>query len=435
MRIASLTAVLALILIPARAQETANWPQWRGPFFNGSSPARNLPDKIAAGDALWSTPIPGHSNGTPIVLGDRIFTTAAQSDGKLLALCLNKSDGKIRWQKEAATAVSHNNRNDFATPSPVTDGKKVIFLYGSGHLVAYDLDGNELWRRELQKELGRWNILWIYGSSPLLFRDKLYVQVLHRNVESKGLDAARDGDSLTDSYLLAINPETGKDIWKVIRPSDAVAESRESYGTPIPWEKPGRTEILLTGGDCITGHDPETGKEYWRAGGWNPQKITHWRLVPSAVTYMGLAIVCPPKGGQILAWKEGGTGDVTSTGLAWKGNNLTSDVCVPLMYQRKMYVLDGDKKQLICVDPMTGERKWAGTLDSKSVLRTSPTGADGKIYCMNEAGDLFVCSADKFEVLSKASLGDGNSRGSIAAVDGMIIVRTGEKVWAFAGKK
>jgi outer membrane protein assembly factor BamB len=426
--------LLACASVCARAEE--NWAQWRGPNFNGSTAAKNLPDKITREDALWSTAMPGHSNGTPIVWGDRIFTPAQQKDGKLVTLCLSKADGKILWQKDVSDVSTVRGRNDSATPSPVTDGKLVVFLFGTGDLAAFDMDGKQLWKRNLQKEHGRWNYQWHYGASPLLYRGKLYVPVLHRDVNESSRGGAGAGESLADSYLLAINPETGAELWKAVRPNEARAESKESYATPIPWERPARTEILLTGGDCITGHDPETGKELWRAGGWNPQKITHWRLVPSAVTWEGLAFVCPPKGGPVLAFREGGSGEVTQSHLAWKGNGLTSDVCVPLVYEGNLYVLDGDKKQLFCVDPKTGDRKWAGTLDSRNaVLRTSPTGADGKIYVMNENADLFVCSAAEFKVLSKTSLGgEGGTRGSVAAVDGMIVVRTGDKVWAF-GKK
>jgi outer membrane protein assembly factor BamB len=434
-RMIGLSLLLGIATLPLRAEE--NWAQWRGPHFNGSTEAKNLPDKIAKEDALWSTQMPGHSNGTPIVWGDRVFTTAQQKDGKLVAIALSKADGKILWQKDISDVSANTGRNDSATPSPVTDGKKVIFLYGTGDLAAFDFDGKPLWKRNLQKDHGRWNYMWHYGASPLLYQGKLYVPVLHRDVNENARGGARAGGSLADSYLLAINPETGADLWKAIRPNEARAESKESYATPIPWERPTGNQIVLAGGDCITGHDPETGKEIWRAGGWNPQKIPHWRLVPSVVTAEGLVFACPPKGGPVLAFKEGGSGEVTQSHLAWKGEGLTSDVCVPLVYKGNLYVLDGDKKQLACVDPKTGQKKWAGTLDSRNaVLRSSPTGADGKIYTMNENGDLFVCSADKFEVLSKAALGGGNgtSRGSIAAVDGMILVRTGDKVWAFAKK-
>jgi len=424
-------AVVALITLGARAEE--NWPQWRGPHFNGSSEAKNLPDQLSKESALWSTPIPGHSNGTPVVFGDRVFVTSYQP--RLFAHCLSKADGKILWEKEISQVSFTSGRNDSATPSPVTDGKVAIFLFGTGDLVAFDMDGQQLWKRNIQEDHGKFSYQWLYGASPLLYNGKLYVQVLHRNVPPGKWRQPSPGEKLNDSYLLAINPQTGKDLWKVVRPTDAHIESQEAYTTPIPWERPARTEILVAGGDCVTGHDPETGKELWRAGGWNPQKADSWRLVASPVTSEGLVFVCPPKGGQIRAFREGGTGDVTESNLAWKGTGLTSDAAVPLVYQGNLYVLDGDKKQLACVDPKTGERKWAGTLDSRPVLRTSPTGADGKIYVMNEAGDVFVCSATEFKVLSKTSLGGDGSRGSIAAVDNQLFIRTGDKVWSFGGKK
>jgi outer membrane protein assembly factor BamB len=143
-----------------------------------------------------------------------------------------------------------------------------------------------------------------------------------------------------------------------------------------------------------------------------------------------MVFVCPPKGVLMLAFGEGGK-PITD----WKNDGLTSDAAVPLVYQDNLYVQDGDKHQLSCVDPKTGTQKWSGVLAKGPPFRSSPTGADGKIYTMNEAGDLYVCSASEFKILSKVSLGaGGGSRGSIAAVDGMIVVRTGDKVWAF-GKK
>jgi outer membrane protein assembly factor BamB len=435
------TLILATLGTVAHAQSTgANWAQWRGPNFNGSTSATNLPAIIDKNKPLWVTPLPGQSNATPAVWGDRILVTASHNETtKLLAICLNRLDGKVLWQKEVGEGIVRNNRNNYATPSPVTDGQKVIFLFGNGDLAAFSIDGNELWHRNLQQDHGKWNMNWVYGSSALLWGDKLYVPVIHRNLPISNWGEPKPGDSLADSFLLAVNPNTGKDLWKVVRPTEARAESQESYATPIPWVRNDRTEILLTGGDCISAHDPETGKELWRGGGWNPRREPAWRLVPSAVTWDGLAYVCPPKGGQILAFKAGGEGDVTKSHLAWKANGLTSDVCVPLVYMDHLYVLDGDKRQLFCVDPKTGERKWAGSFETRGVMRGSPTGADGKIYCTSEAGDVFVASADPaggFKQLSKASLGTeyGPTRASVAAVDQMIFVRTGDKLWAFGGK-
>jgi outer membrane protein assembly factor BamB len=423
-------AVALLLASPLFAQD---WPQWRGPTFNGFSPAKNLPSELVKGQELWSTPIPGHGNGTPIIIGDKIFTTS-HNGSKLVALCLAKVDGKNIWQKDIAESTQRNNRNDLSSPSPVSDGKSVIFLFASGDLAAFDLGGNELWKRNLQKDHGNWNIQWIYGSSPLLYKDKLYVQVLHRNGPA-GRGGQRGDGRGTESYLLGINPQTGKDLWKVVRPTQAAAESMESYATPIPWERPARTEIVLVGGDCVTGHDPENGKELWRAGDWNPQRIGHWRLVPSAVTWEGLVFSCAPKGEPVFAWKEGGSGDITKTHNAWTSREFTSDVSVPLIYNNLLYVFDGDKKQLHCVDPATGKRKWGGSIQSRQVIRTSPTGADGKIYVMNEAGTVWVLSTEEFKILSQVELGGDGSRGSIAVTDGMVVIRTGDKLWAFGNKK
>ena len=191
---------------------------------------------------------------------------------------------------------------------------------------------------------------------------------------------------------------------------------------------------MVVGGDALTAHYPETGKEIWRAGGWDPQKTTSGRIVASPVTYADLAYVCPPKGGAMFAVRDGGAGDVTASHIAWKSRELTSDVCVPLVYKDHLYVLDGDKKKLSCVEPRTGKILWQGSLGGKVVFRASPTGADNKIYCMNENGDLWVLSADEFKVLSTFPTKLGRSRGSIVLIDGQVIVRAGDTLCAF-GKK
>jgi outer membrane protein assembly factor BamB len=324
-----------------------------------------------------------------------------------------------------------NDRNDMASPSPVTDGRTVWFYFGTGDLAAFDAAGNEKWSRNIQKDFGEFNVQWIYASSPLLYKDKLYIQVLQRDVPPFG--RGYKGPP-ADSFLLTIDPQTGRDIWRVVRPNEAVQESKESYGTPIPFENNGHQEILLIGGDCITAHDPQTGKEIWRVGGWNPRKIPHWRMVSSPSTFGDLVFVCPPKGEPIFAVKDGGQGDVTETNIAWKSKELTTDVCVPLIYKDHLYVLNGDRKTLSCCDPKTGSVLWSGSLGGHAVFRASPTGADNKIYCMNEAGDLWVLAADEFKVLGTSSLSGDRSRASIAVADGLVVVRSGDKLAAFGTK-
>lgn len=416
---------IGLLISSAAAQE---WPQWRGPNFNGSSEAQGLPEKLDASTQAWAVELPGTGSGTPIVWKDRIFLSCIDSNSrKLQAVCISRKDGSIVWSKQVGVGFLQNKRNDTASPSAVTDGKLVWFYFGTGDLVAFDLDGNEKWSRNIQKDYGNFNILWIYSSSPMLYEGKLYVQVLQRDVPPQGAPSGPPADS----YLLAMDASTGKDLWRQVRPNAAVAESKESYATPVPFTNGGHTEILLIGGDCVTAHDPETGKELWRCGGWNPQKIGHWRIVSSVVTADGLVIACPPKGGAVFAIKGGGSGDVTDSNVAWKNPELSSDSAVPLFYKGKLYVLNGDKKTLFCVEPKTGKVLWSNSLGGRSVLRASPTGADGKIYCISEAGDVWVLSADGAKTLSNNNLGGTANHATIAVADGEVFVRAGEKLYAF----
>ena len=152
-------------------------------------------------------------------------------------------------------------RGNSASPSPVTDGKSVFILYSSGVFVSFDFAGNELWRRDLGQEYGRFALMWLYGSSPLLFHGKLYVQVLQRTpvpADYPGLTGADAGER--QSYLLALDPASGKTLWKHVRPSEAKVESNESYATPIPHiDADGKAQILIVGGNCLTGLRPRDG--------------------------------------------------------------------------------------------------------------------------------------------------------------------------------
>src|SRR5579864_7773690 len=311
---------IALIVASlATLSQAEDWPQWRGPHFNGSSQSKDLPDKLDESTRLWSTQLPGGGAGTPVISGDRVFLSCLDSQSKkLLGICLARKDGAILWSKEIGLGFKQNNMNDTASPSAVTDGKMVWFTFGTGDLAAFAVEGQEKWSRNLQKEYGPFNIQWIYASSPLLYDGRLYVQVLHRDVPPHGGSA----DHPADSYLLALDPQTGKELWRHVRPNDARSESKESYATPIPFENQGRTEILLVGGNVVTAHDPRTGGELWRCGGWNMQQAQDRRIIGSAVGGDGLVFACPPKGEPVFAVRDGGSGDVTHSQVAWRDEQL-----------------------------------------------------------------------------------------------------------------
>jgi outer membrane protein assembly factor BamB len=406
----------------ARAED---WPQWRGPHFNGSSAEAGLPTTWSpTQNVLWSTPLPGPSGATPVIWGDYVFVSSPDPQKNLNLICLDRRDGHVRWQKTVAFGDKTKGRNNMASPSPVTDGKLVIALYGTSDLAAYDFEGGQLWSRNLGKDYGRFSIMWIYGSSPLLYQDKVYIQVLQRNPPPNDYPTVDDKPT-RESYLLCLDPRTGKTLWRQTRPSDALSESQEAYSTPIPYEAKHGTEILVVGGDCLTSHDAATGAELWRSGGFNPRKDQTYRIVTSPLAADGLIYVSGPKGQPVIAVRDGGKGDITESHRAWTFREAPTDWSTPLYYRQKLFILDGGKRVLSCLDPKTGEKKWQGSLGVPDPIWSSPTGADGKIYCVSEKGTVVVVAAgDEFNLLATIPMGEEPCRSSIAAAHGQLFIRT-----------
>ena len=390
---------------PRRRPRTG--PQWRGPAFNGSTAEKGLPQTFSKTENVaWSAALPGPSNSTPVIFGDKVFLNATDPDsGSLVAMSLDAATGKVLWKKPMGRNGKMQDGNDFAGPSPATDGKRVVFLYGSGDLAAFDMDGKPLWSRNLVKDFGSFCIKYGYNSSPVLFQDKLFVQVLRRTKPYSG-EAAVKGP--IQSYLLAIDPATGKDLWKQDRPCDAADESNEAYTTPIPNEVQGKGEILTVGGDLLTSTDPATGKENWRYN-YDPSKQMFWRLIPSLVVADQTVIGIEPRGKtKMYAIRPGAAagGKLDKTAVAWTFDGKTSDSATPLLYEGNLYVLDSDAKVMTCLDPKTGKQRWQGSMGVSSVMRASPTGADGRVWCLSSDGDVVVLAAgDQFKILCEGRPG------------------------------
>jgi outer membrane protein assembly factor BamB len=418
----------AWLCLAALAGWGANWPQWRGPFLNGSTTETNLPETWSKTEnVLWSTPLPGPGHATPIIWEDTVFVTSPDADANLLLFCLDRGTGQVRWQKTVGVGNRRQGRNNMASPSPVTDGKTVWALFGTGDLAACDFSGQQLWARSLTKEYGRFVLNWIYGSSPMYYKGRLYVEVLRRMPG--------------ESFLLCLDPQTGSNIWRNVRPTDAVAESQEAYSTPMPGECEGRTEIVVAGGDYVTGHDAATGEELWRGGGMrNFRHRGDSRLVPSPLLADGLVFVCGAKRNPFLAFHDCGKGDVTSNGLAWSYSEYSTDCTTPLFYQDKIFMLDGDKQMMVCMEPATGKVNWKQSLGVSEIFRASPTGADGKIYCFSEYATAVVMSAADGKILQTIPMGEGAqtdeglSHGTIAAAQGCLFARTSARLFCI-GKK
>jgi outer membrane protein assembly factor BamB len=429
--------LVACLRPPAASAE--NWPQWRGPFFNGSTTETNLPASWSKTEnVLWTAPMPGPSHATPIIWDDSVFVISPDEDKNLLLLCLDRRTGKVVWKKQVGIGDRTQGRNNMASPSPVTDGKNVWAMVGTGELAAFDFSGKQLWTRNLAREYGRngkFSIQWLYGSSPMFYKNRLYIQVLQRCPTAVQVSSAGEGQPKVESFILCLDPGSGTNIWRHVRPSDALEESQESYATPMPGECPGGTEIVVAGGDCVTGHDAGTGAELWRGGGLrNFRNITTSRLVPTPLLADGMVIVCGAKRNPLLAFHDCGNGDVTTNGLAWTYKEYPTDCVTPLFYQGKLFEMDGDRQMMVCMDPKTGKVEWQKSLGNREIYRASPTGADGKIYCFSENATAVVMSAADGQVLATINMEEGQSHATIAAAHGCLFVRTAQNLYCI-GKK
>ena len=282
-----------------------------------------------------------------------------------------------------------------------------------------DFSGKELWTRDIQKEYGEFGLNWGYASSPLLYEDSLYIQVLH------GMKTDEP------SYVMRVDKKTGKTVWKVDRPTNAIRESPDSYTTPALLRHGKTTEIVITGGDCVTGHDLATGKELWRANGLNPENQQFYRIVASPIVFNDI-IYAPTRIKPLLALKVGGRGDITTSHLLWSTAN-GPDVPTPVTDGKYFYVVN-DRGIMWCLDARTGAEIYGQQRIKPGTYSGSPVLADGKIYVTNEDGLTTVVQAGpEFKVLAENPLND-YVLSSPAISDGRIYLRTSQHLYAIGAK-
>jgi outer membrane protein assembly factor BamB len=242
------TLFLCLIsaAVAVYAEDNADhWPQWRGPHANGIAAATELPATWSRSEnVIWATPLPAWAGSTPVVWGDRIYlispsksepkpegeTEKAEDEtssrrgrmrgprsdpggSELMLIALSRKDGSVLWQQQLDSGNRLFLKDNAASPSPVTDGRHVWAITGTGVVTAFDVDGKKIWSRDLQEEFGPFGLNFGYASSPLHHDGKLIVQVLH-------------GTKTDDpSYLIALDARTGETLWRHERETDALAES------------------------------------------------------------------------------------------------------------------------------------------------------------------------------------------------------------------
>lgn len=435
-----------------------NWPAWRGPTGDGRSDSKNLPTEwsLETGkNIVWKVELPSWSGGTPVIWGDRIFVTSPNkaeatgdvpqgTDGKtgggkggkggfgarrdpggqtLMLLCLSKKNGSLLWQRDLDTGNRVYNKQNSSSPSPVTDGKHVWSMTGNGVLTAFDLDGKELWKRKLQDDYGKFGLMWGYGSSPVLYDGKIIVEVLHGN------------NTDDPSYLVAIDGATGKNVWRIERPTDAIRESPDAYTTPALLSVNGQMQIVVSGGDYVTGHDLATGKELWRAAGLNPNRSQNYRIIASPVV-AGDLIFAPTRKSPLLALKAGGSGDVTASHTAWKweksgGPDVPTPVC-----DGTYFYMASDDGLMTCLEAKSGNVVYGPQrMNVGATVSASPLLADGKLYITGENGTTVVIAAGpEFKPLAINPLDGSFTLSSIAVSGQQLFLRTSTHLYCIGNK-
>ena len=436
--------------LPPSASSAAagSWPSFRGPNASGIADGQNLPDEWNAKtgqNILWRTPIPGLAHSSPIVWGNTIYVTTAIStdpkatfkpglygDGdasqdrsrhKWMIYALDKQSGKILWERIAFEGEPRERRHikaTYANSTPATDGRIVVAWFGSQGVYAYDVNGRFLWKVDLGRlDVGAYDIPtveWGSASSPIIWKDLVILQC----------------DTQTDSFIVALNANTGETVWKTDR------EELPSWGTPTVATTSKGEELIANASNFIRGYDPRTGKELWRLG--KSSKLT----APTPVFADDILVFASGRGPErpIFVVKAGARGDLTlpddktsSDAIIWSRRGRGSYMPTPLIYKGILYLLN-NSGVFDAYNLKTGAELYRQRLPLVGDgFSASPVAADGKIYLSNEDGDILVVAAgEKFAHLATNSLGE-LLMATPALSESVMYVRTAQSVFAIGRKK
>ncbi len=420
------TALFLLLaaLLPVRPGNAVapeiHWPTFRGPNASGIAEGFATPTRwnAPAGENVkWKTPIPGLAHSSPVIWGNQLFITTAISgqtnpnlrvglygdiksveddtSHKWMVYCLDKRTGKILWEQVAYTGVPKIKRHPKAThasSTPATDGKRVVAMFGSEGLFCYDMKGKLLWKKDLgMLDSGFFMVpaaQWGFGSSPIIFEDKIFLQC----------------DVQKGSFVAAFSIKDGRELWRTPR------QDVPTWSSPTIHRSGNRTLLLLNGYKHIGGYDAATGKEVWRlqGGGDIP--------VPTPIVAHDLVFITNAHGrmAPIYAIRLDATGDISlgenassNQYVAWSMRRDGAYMITPLVYGDHLYS-SKDNGVLSCFEAKTGNRIYQERLgDGKTGFTASPVAAAGKLYYSSEDGDIYVIKAGpKFELLATNEMGE-----------------------------
>jgi outer membrane protein assembly factor BamB len=405
----------------AGPSQAENWPQWRGPDYDGISHETNLPTTWSeSSNILWKLEMPGMGGSTPAVWDNHIFLTS--QDGDNLVIVCASTDGKLLWKRQLGTnRPIRGDEGNGASPSPSTDGKHVCVFVGSGQLACFDFQGNELWKFNAQDRYGRFQTQHGMHTTPLLYQGRLYLQLIHSG----------------GAWVIALDPATGKEIWKVPRKSDGYAENEHSYASPCLWHHGADAYLITHGNDYAIAHRLTDGSEIWRVGDLNPKENYRpdLRFVASPVATSDLIVVPTAKSGAVVALRPDATGMVTpgTPSELWRMERNSPDVPSPLVVNGLVY-LCRETGVLMCVDAKTGKVLYSQRTHTER-HRASPVYGDGKVYLTARDGVVTVLKAGPtYNVLATNRLED-HFTASPAISHGRIYLRGFDSLYAIGAVK
>ncbi|MGK0186481.1 MAG: hypothetical protein ACI9R3_002264 [Verrucomicrobiales bacterium] len=396
-----------------------NWPGWRGAEGNGISSEAELPLKWDATENVkWKVALPERGNSTPVVWGDRIFVTQAVGDDRLV-FCFSRSDGKELWRsgaKNVANEPTHET-NPYCSASPATDGERVYAWFGSAGLYCFDMEGQEVWKRDLGEHRHEWG----YSASPVVHRDLCYLNF-------------GPGDR---TFLLAVDKLTGRDVWRqelgkveVTLPRNDGFGSKNgvvgSWCVPLLINTGDREELVMSWPEQVRSYDPKTGEPLWYCRGLNP-------LVYSTTLFgEGVILAMGGYGGSTVAVRPGGSGDVTDTHRLWHKPRDSGHLGSGVIKNGHIYIVNMNGIAE-CIELMSGKSVWKErpkATTARSQSWSSMVLAGDRLYMPNQGGDTFVLrAAPRYELLATNPLNDGMTNASLAVSDGHFYIRTHAHLW------
>lgn len=410
---------LAALKKPAPVKAASPWPSFRGANASGNADGQGAPvewDVKAGKNVKWRTDIPGFTNASPLVWGDKVFAITAISSAndktfktgnygdtapvndlsehtwKIYAL--DAKTGAIAWEREiykGLPKVKRHTKSSQANSTPVTDGRRIVSVFGSiGLLVAHDMNGKEIWRNDIGVVDSGWffdpSHQWGHSSSPIIYGNTVILQV----------------DQQKNGYIAAYDLASGREVWKTMRPDEI-----PTWGTPTIAKGPKGDEVV-TNGTKVRGYDAKTGALLWTLG--PNSEIT----VGTPVVDGGLAFITGgyPPVRTIYAVKIGSRGDLTmpkgqtsSAAIQWSNNEGTY-IPSPIVYRGILYMFNNNGI-LNAFNAETGARVFRQRVGGGGAFSASPIAADGRLYFTSEDGDIFVAAAGPSYVeLAKNPVGE-----------------------------